>query len=143
MKLTQFNSVQLINMVNEADRYKDIIIRGIKEINVSLDFFDFEKHNYFRGNKNAYQWAIGTLNFCKENNIKVNIVFIGTNDTLQKSNLDGLFKIVKKYNCVLKMNIFRPTFGINDKVKSFIPEYDKICKAIEYINQKYSCFYNR
>jgi len=43
----------LINMVNEADRYKDIIIRGIKEIDVSLDFFDLKKHNYFRGNKNA------------------------------------------------------------------------------------------
>ena len=44
-----------------------IVNKNIKEVDVSLDFSIPEKHNHFRGQPHAYEWAINTLRYCEKN----------------------------------------------------------------------------
>ena len=75
----------------------DIFMNSIDEIDVSLDFATKEKHCEFRGQKDAYDWAIQTLKILKDTNKKTTIVFVGFEETMVKENIDGLFKIAKEY----------------------------------------------
>ena len=118
-------------------QYFDIATRSIDEVDVSLDFCVPEKHNRFRGNANAFSWAIETLKLCKEYGMKPTIVFIGTNATLDKDNLEGLFMIAKEYGAKLRMNIFRPTRGIDEKSEVFIASYHKIIESLRWINENH------
>ena len=42
------------------------------------------------------------------------IVFLGSKVNINKENIDGLFNIAKDYNAILRMNMYRPTEGIDD-----------------------------
>lgn len=124
--------------VKNNKKLKEIFLKSINEVDVSLDFAIKEKHNNLRGQVNAYDWALNTLEFCKEHNILTTIVFLGTNETLEIKNLEGLFNIAKKYGCKLRMNLFRPTHGIDDKSKIYIPEFEKIVRSLEWINKEHT-----
>ena len=109
----------------------------IDEIDVSLDFAVAEKHNWFRGQLKAYDWAINTLKMLKEDNKTSTIVFVGFEETMQSENIDGLFKIAKEYDALVRLNIYRPVSEskeINDK---FILSYKTLIEAIEYISKNY------
>lgn len=123
--------------IKQNREYFKIVMRAIDEMDISLDFSDEEKHNKFRGNENAYEWAMNTLKFCQEANKRPTIVFVGTNSTLAKENLEGLFRIAEKYNAKLRMNIFRPTHGINKHTLKFIASYDNILKSIKWISDNH------
>ena len=41
------------------------------------------------------------------------IVFVGFEETMQKENIDGLFKIAKENNAILRLNIYRPVSGVD------------------------------
>ncbi len=114
-----------------------IVNKNIKEVDVSLDFSIPEKHNHFRGQPHAYEWAINTLRYCEKNGLTATIVFIGTNETLDKDNIDGLFEITKRYNAKIRMNIFRPTMRDKKVISRFICEYRKIIETLKYINERY------
>ena len=43
-------------------------IESIDEVDISLDYFEEKKHIEFRGQVNAYNWALGTLDLCKKYN---------------------------------------------------------------------------
>lgn len=123
--------------INENPELKRIFLKSIDEIDVSLDFADREKHCSFRGQEYAYDWAIKTLSDLKETDKKVTIVFIGCEDSLKKDNIDGLFAIAKKYNTILRLNIYRPVSdnkSINDR---FLLSSNTLYSALEYINSKY------
>ncbi|TCT16008.1 radical SAM protein with 4Fe4S-binding SPASM domain [Natranaerovirga pectinivora] len=116
----------------------NIFIKAIDEVDVSLDFADREKHGKLRGQAKAYEWAINTLGLCYEYDKFSTIVFLGSKVNVTKENIDGLFEIAKKYHAILRMNIFRPTEGIDEKSKEYIIEYDTCKEIIEYIAEKYS-----
>ena len=118
-------------------RFFEIAANSIDEVDVSLDFCNPEQHNKFRGNSNAFEWALEMLELCHEHDMKPTIVFIGTNATLNIDNLTGLFSIAKKYSAKLRMNIFRPTRGIDDKSKEFIASYRNIIETLRWINENH------
>lgn len=120
------------------DKKREIFLSSIDEVDVSIDFFDEEKHNAFRGQPMAYQWAKNTLFLCRENAIPTTIVFLGSKQNLNIENIDGLFKIAKEYNSILRMNIYRPTDGITENAKKFIADHEQIVEMLKYINEKYS-----
>lgn len=119
------------------DRLYQIFTSAISEIDISLDFADEKMHNYLRGQDKAYEWAMKTLELCQKCKISTTIVFLGTESVLQPKNLDGLFKIAKQYDAKLRMNIFRPTRGIDEVSKQFIPSYKCVVTALKYINDNY------
>lgn len=127
----------LSEAIKRKPEFKDIFLKGIDEVDVSLDFVNKENHNTFRGQANAYDWALNLLQLLKETKKTTTIVFIGCEQTLNKNNIDGLFEIAKRYNAILRMNIYRPVSTestINDK---FIVSYNSLTKILEYINSKY------
>ena len=120
------------------DSYKlEAFIKAIDEVDVSLDFAEEESHCLFRGQSKAYRWAIDTLKLCKEYGKRTTIVFIGAEKNLYIKNIDGLFAIAKQYNAILRMNIYRPTEGINERSKQFIASQKTIIDTLEYISNKY------
>ena len=120
------------------DNYKcEDFIHSIDEVDVSLDFYDEKKHIVFRGQKNAYKWALKTLEICKKYKKQATIVFLGCKQTLFPKNIDGIFKIAQEYGAYIRMNLYRPTIGINDHSAKFIVDYQTIVDVISYINSKY------
>lgn len=123
--------------IKQVPKLEEIFSNSISEVDISLDFSEKSLHNQLRGQPNAYDWAIKTLDYCNQNNISPTIVFVGINDTLTEKNLAGLFEIASKYNAKLRMNIFRPTLKDFSLSSKFICEYQRIINAITYINEHY------
>ena len=117
--------------------FMDIFMRSMDEIDISLDFASKDKHCEFRGQKNAYDWAIQTLELLKDTDKKVTIVFVGFEETMTKENIDSLFKIAKKYNTLIRLNIYRPVSERKEINKKFILKYEKLDEILKYIYQKY------
>lgn len=109
----------------------------IDEVDVSLDFCDEQLHNEFRGQSKAYGWAIDTLALCQKHNKPTTIVFLGSEKNVNEDNIDGLFQIAKNYGAILRMNMYRPTEGMNHLSKQFIIKYDTLLHALNYIADKY------
>ncbi|MCP4370433.1 MAG: radical SAM protein [Deltaproteobacteria bacterium] len=125
----------LYDQISRNKEFHKIVVESIDEIDVSLDFYDPNRHNKFRGNTNAYDWTLKTLDFCNEYNIEPTIVFLGAKEILEIENLEGLFGIAKKYNSKLRTNIYRPTGGINEFSKRFIVDYKQIINVLLWINK--------
>lgn len=117
--------------------FMDIFMNSMDEIDISLDFGREDKHCNFRGQKNAYKWALQTLKLLKNTNKKVTIVFVGFEDTMTKENIDSLFEIAKQYNALVRLNIYRPV-SENKKInEKFILKYEKLDEMLRYIYIKY------
>lgn len=116
---------------------KQIVLNSIDEMDISLDFYEEEKHNEFRGQKKAYRWAIDTLKFCSENNIRPTIVCLGSALNANPENLEGIFKIADKYSSLVRVNLYRPTEGINNFTKKFILSPEKLLELLHYINKEH------
>ena len=121
----------------KKEKCMQAFVDGIDEVDVSLDYCDSDKHAVFRGQPKAYGWAIDTLALCKEYKKKTTIVFLGSEKNINHDNLDGLFKIAKEYSAILRMNMYRPTEGVNDFSKEFIISYDNFVDALKYIAYKH------
>lgn len=115
----------------------EAFIEAIDEVDVSLDFSDKEQHNSFRGQPDAYDWAIETLKLCQTYHKPATIVFLGSKQNLSIDNIDGLFSIAKRYNAILRMNMYRPTEGIDDKSRQFIVDYETVVEVLKHISDKY------
>jgi radical SAM protein with 4Fe4S-binding SPASM domain len=127
----------LSSQVNTNPNLKEIIVKGIDEIDVSLDFCIEDCHNDFRGQSKAYRWVLDTLQFCKDYNLMPTIVFLATNETLKEENIKGIFEIASQYDAKVRMNLYRPTNGINDFSKRFIPDFSNIVNALYFIEKHY------
>lgn len=121
----------------KKDTCLQAFIDGIDEVDISLDFCNKNEHTKFRGQPEAYDWALNTLALCQKYNKSSTIVFLGSNKNVNYKNIDGLFDIAKKYGAILRMNIYRPTEGINNFSKQFIISYDNIVNILKYIANKY------
>lgn len=127
----------LYERVKNNSHFYDIYKRCIDEVDVSLDFVDSSRHNKFRGQPKAYNWAINTLKMLKEDNKKATIVFVGFDETMTKNNIDGLFKIAKDNNAIVRINIYRPV-SKNDTINNrFILKYSILRDMLEYICNNY------
>lgn len=116
---------------------KEIIDRSIDEFDISLDYADLDKHSEFRGQKNAGKWAIDTLKYCQKNNKEATIVCLGSKQTMYMENIDGIFNIASQYGAKIRINIYRPTDGINQFSEQFIWEPEKLVDILYRISKKY------
>lgn len=123
--------------VSKNQELYNIYKKCIDEIDVSLDFADQEKHNYFRGQNKAYYWATKTLEMLQKDNKKATIVLVGFNETMTKENIDGLFAIANRYDALLRLNIYRPVSESNEINKKFILNYKSLMEMLKYINDNY------
>ena len=123
--------------VLKDERLLKIFTNSIDEVDVSLDFFDEKRHTEFRGQPNAYKWAINTLKITKKLNKLATIVFVGFEETLKKDNIAGLFEIANKYDTLLRMNIYRPVSKIPEINQKFILSHETLISALDYINDNY------
>lgn len=112
--------------------------KSIDEVDVSLDFADEQKHIAFRGQPHAYQWALNTMALCQKLGKPLTIVFLGSSQNVTHSNIDGLFSIARRYGAILRMNMYRPTEGIDELSSQFIIDYNTVVDALTYISQNYS-----
>lgn len=109
----------------------------IKEVDVSLDFIDKDRHNKFRGNSQAYDMAINALCLCKEYGKQATLVFLGTNEVVEVSNLEGIFGVADKYDAFLRSNIYRPTVGFRDEKNKFILGFSNLIRALKWISDNH------
>ena len=124
--------------VSKEQELYEIYKKCIDEVDVSLDFAEKEKHNFFRGQVKAYDWAIDTLKMLQKDKKTSTIVFVGFEETMLHDNIDGLFEIAKKYDALLRLNIYRPVSDNEEINKKFILSYKTLIDALEYINKKYN-----
>ncbi|MFH1653065.1 MAG: radical SAM protein [Pseudomonadota bacterium] len=122
----------LFEVVKNDSFYQNLVSRCINEIDVSLDYSNPNKHNKIRGHESAFEWAIGTLDFCTQANIKSTIVMIGIEDTLTKENLKGIFDVASQHNAMVRINLFRPT---NNRLSP--PSSKTVYKALSWIMKRY------
>ena len=115
----------------------EIYLKCIDEVDVSLDFATKDEHNYFRGQPKAYDWAINTLEMLKNDNKKATIVFVGFDESMTINNISGLFEIAKKYNAILRLNIYRPVSESKEINNKFILKYKTLVNALQFINDNY------
>lgn len=127
----------LYEKVSKNKELYNIYIKCIDEVDVSLDFAIKEKHNEFRGQPKAYDWAINTLDMLKKDDKKSTIVFVGFEESMKFDNIDGLFKIANKYNSIVRLNIYRPVSEVDNINKEFLLSYKTLKKGIEYIIDNY------
>lgn len=123
--------------ISSNPEFKEAFDKSIDEVDVSIDFYQQERHVNFRGQPFAYDWALKTLKYCHEHGKLCTIVFVGFEETLQKDNLDGLFQIAKEYDALLRMNIYRPVSNKPEINQRFILSYKTLKNALDYINEKY------
>lgn len=108
---------------------RDLFIRCIDDVDVSLDFADAERHNTLRAHQRAFGWAITTMETCGTTGKPCSIVMLGCEETLTKKNLDGVFGLANQYGCCVRINILRPTEG----VRMTPPAYDTVKLAVCHI----------
>ena len=60
---------------------------GLTGAEISLDHWDETSHNIFRGNENAYRWAIEAARNCSKANIITSFSLCATNSFVSKDNL--------------------------------------------------------
>jgi len=120
------------------EKKKEIVVKSIDEMDISLDFCDPVKHNLFRGQEHAFQWAMDTLEFCKQNNIMATIVCLGSAQNTDKDNIKGIFDIAKKYDVKVRMNLYRPTEGINEFTSQFILKPERLLDLLYWIDDNYT-----
>lgn len=123
--------------VSKDPELYDIYKKSIDEVDVSLDFAIPEKHNFFRGQPKAYDWAINTLKMLQKDKKTATIVFVGFEETMTPENIDGLFEIAKKYDALIRLNIYRPVSDNKEINEKFILSYKTLMSTLEYINEKY------
>lgn len=124
-------------VIKRDSEKKKIIIDGIDEFDISLDFANAEKHNKFRGQSNAYKWAMETLEFCNINNKITTIVCLGSSKNAYYENIDELLEIAATYNAKLRINLYRPTEGINNLSKKYILHPEDLVYLIKRISLKH------
>lgn len=127
-----------ISKVMEDDQRKMEIINGaIDEFDISLDYSDLTKHSEFRGQRNAGRWAIDTLKYCQEHNKKATIVCLGSKKNMYIENIDGIFDIASQYGAKIRINIYRPTDGVNEFAKQFIWEPRELIDILYQISERH------
>ena len=121
----------IYNVVKDNDEKRDIFSAAIDEVDVSLDFADPDKHNSTRGHQQAYEGVIDTLELCASQDKITTIVFVAYEDTIHSQNIEALFQLAASYNTFVRVNILRPTPGINITPLSYRSLFSTIRRILE------------
>lgn len=120
-------------IVSQESLYLSAFRKCIDDIDVSLDFSKKETHNSFRGNPDAFDWALKTLELCVAMGKPRTIVMIGCKKTLNVENVSGLLEIARFFDANFRINILRPVSGVSlDPVK-----YRHLKPVLRYIVQSH------
>lgn len=88
-------------------------IQWIKErmndVDVSIDYPNFEEHNKFRKHPNAWKWAVNALDLLKASDVPFSIVTCLHAKNTDKDTIADFLTLSKKYGCEWRINWFRPT----------------------------------
>lgn len=126
--------------ISENPNFYEMFMNSIDEVDISIDFANEGKHCDFRGQSQAYNWAVQTLELLKNTTKKRTIVFVGFEDTMTKENIDGLFALADKYQAYLRLNIYRPVSEDDTVNKRFILSYNTLMETLKYINKNYQIY---
>lgn len=128
--------------ISEAVKYDhkkyDIVLRAIDEMDISLDYADKRKHNEFRGQPQAFDWALDALDFCKKHEKRPTIVCLASAVNTNFENLNGIFSIAKDYAALVRMNLYRPTEGIDKFSSKFILSPERLIDMLYWISEKHT-----
>jgi len=103
----------------------------IHECDISLDFVQKNKHDFWRGKKGTWVRAIQAIETSLKLGLHTSIVMIGTKQTLNKNNIQGLLNIAVAYNVAFRINLYMPTTGDY----SFIPSIKSIFELFIMLNK--------
>jgi radical SAM protein with 4Fe4S-binding SPASM domain len=123
----------IYSMVKDNDEKREFFSAAIDEVDVSLDFADPDKHNRTRGHQQAYEGVINTLELCASQKKITTIVFVAYEESLRGQNIEALFQLAASYNTFVRVNILRPTPGIDITPLS----YRSLFSAMRRILEKY------
>lgn len=70
--------------VEKANRLK---LAGLIGVNISLDHWDKDKHNEFRGNPKSFNWVISAIDNCRKAGLYVSLSLCATRDFVTEENL--------------------------------------------------------
>ena len=90
-----------------ADKAEQLKQRGLTGITISLDHHVEEKHDHFRGVKNAYSRALQAVQFAKQTNLIVCFSLCATKDFINEENL-MLYAELAKRSGVAFIQILEP-----------------------------------
>ncbi|MGV8172202.1 MAG: radical SAM protein [Candidatus Woesearchaeota archaeon] len=104
----------------------------MNDIDVSIDFSDRIRHNKFRGHDKAWDIAIGACDLLKKYKIKFSIVACINSKNCSKKELAKFIELIKKYNCDLRINWFKPTGRgkIHKELKLKISQFNAAVKYL-------------
>ena len=112
-------------------------LTSIDEVDVSLDFADAVRHCAFRGQPKAYEWARNAMALCYRNNIPLTIVVLGSKQNLTEENIAGIFDVAKQYDAIVRVNMYRPTHGINEKSRKYILSIQDLLEFLRFVKDRY------
>lgn len=117
---------------------RSVVLRSIDEVDVSLDFCNAQQHNCFRGQSHAFDWAMETLSFCQKWGKPLTIVCLGSAVNVYSKNIDGIFDIARKFSAIVRMNLYRPTEGIDDFARRFILPPERLEQLLFWVNENHT-----
>ncbi|MDR2720308.1 MAG: radical SAM protein [Nitrososphaerota archaeon] len=125
------------DVINRNIENKEIFLYSIDEVDVSLDYADAQKHNKFRGQPKAYDWAINTMDFCHSNKIPLTLVMLGSAINLYEKNVQAIFEIAEQFDAIIRVNQYRPTEGINKVSEKYILAIDELLSFLHFVSTNY------
>lgn len=123
--------------IKKDAKNKEIFLSSIDEVDVSLDYADSQKHNKFRGQPSAYNWAMDTIDFCHSNKIPLTIVMLGSKVNLYEENVRAIFEISRQFDAIVRVNLYRPTEGINKLSEKYILSVDELLTFLHFVSTSY------
>ncbi len=120
-------------IVRDNEEKREIFSAAIDEVDVSLDFADPHQHNRTRGHPRAYEWVIETLELCASQKKITTIVMVAYEESIARENIDALFRLAASFNAFVRVNILRPTPGIDMAP----PSYQSLLLTLRRILEKY------
>ncbi len=127
----------LSQKIKSNPKFEQIFKECIDEVDVSLDFATHKAHGEFRGQPQAFTWAMEMLDYLKKYNKLITIVFLGSKANSSKKNIKKIFKIGKKYDAIMRMNIYRPVSPNQEVNDKFFLSYEKLIDIVSFIGKKY------
>ena len=124
----------LAEAIKDCNKAK-IIKECIDEIDVSIDFADSLRHDTIRGFTGAFDMALSTLRYCRDNGKLATIVALGLNDVLECANLAKIFDLAEEYDALMRLNLYR---HVNESSSFYPPSFLEVIKALDWIIKKYT-----
>ena len=79
----------------DADKVQRLRQAGLDTAIISLDHYDPDKHNAFRGNKKAFDMAVNGVRLFRENGVLPSIAICATREIMDEGGLDQYIELAK------------------------------------------------